>query len=322
MPKFLRELFRSPKQHRGTFRQIPIYLGKFFRMFIYMDDWKVLPMSAIVAALVAFVVGKNLGVSMEATLKSSLALTCVCIWNGFFNSIQVVCRERDIVKREHRNGMHIFSYIVSHMIYQAFICLLQTIITIAVCVMAKIQFPAEGFITSYFYLDLGITLFLITYAADMMSLTISCLAKTTTAAMTLMPFLLIFELVFSGTMFGVGKDMEFLTNASIAKWGTQCICAQMDYNELKMTSVWSQVKKMKNVEYEGSKPVAEVIEIMEEDPESIEEFELNCAKNNQKDEYAKSEKNIYNCWSTMGMFIIVFALLSMLVLGRIDKDSR
>ena len=31
---------------RGYFRQIPIYLGKFFRMFIYMDDWKMLPMAA------------------------------------------------------------------------------------------------------------------------------------------------------------------------------------------------------------------------------------------------------------------------------------
>ena len=30
--------------HRGRLAQIPIYLGKNFRMFIYQTDWKVLPM--------------------------------------------------------------------------------------------------------------------------------------------------------------------------------------------------------------------------------------------------------------------------------------
>ena len=52
---------------RGYFRQIPIYLGKFFRMFIYMDDWKMLPMAALIAGLVSFAVGKDVFVNMEET---------------------------------------------------------------------------------------------------------------------------------------------------------------------------------------------------------------------------------------------------------------
>ena len=35
--------------HRGRIAQIPIYLGKDFRMFIFQNDWKVLPMSALIA---------------------------------------------------------------------------------------------------------------------------------------------------------------------------------------------------------------------------------------------------------------------------------
>ena len=41
-----------PKGHRGRLAQIPIYLGKDFRMFIFQNDWKVLPMSALIAALI------------------------------------------------------------------------------------------------------------------------------------------------------------------------------------------------------------------------------------------------------------------------------
>ena len=119
--------------HRGRLAQIPIYLGKNFRMFIYQTDWKVLPMSALIAALIAFVVGENMFVTMEGQFQCSLALTCVCIWNGFFNSIQSVCRERSIVKREHRSGMHISSYVTAHLIYQMFLCAMQALITVLIC---------------------------------------------------------------------------------------------------------------------------------------------------------------------------------------------
>ena len=47
---------------------------------------------------------------MEGTLMGAFAIACVCIWTGSFNSIQVICRERDVIKREHRAGMHISSY--------------------------------------------------------------------------------------------------------------------------------------------------------------------------------------------------------------------
>ena len=42
-------------RHRGRLAQIPIYLGKDFRMFIFQTDWKVLPMSALIAGMIGFV---------------------------------------------------------------------------------------------------------------------------------------------------------------------------------------------------------------------------------------------------------------------------
>ena len=94
------------EKHTGRVAQVFIYLGKCLRMFVYQSDWKVLPMGAVIAALVTMVVGANLFKTQEGTKLGVFALVCVCIWNGFFNSIQVVCRERDIIKREHRAGLH------------------------------------------------------------------------------------------------------------------------------------------------------------------------------------------------------------------------
>ena len=88
-------------RHQGRVSQTLIYLRKLFRMLVFQNDWKVLPMSAVIAGLVCFVVGANLFKTMEGTLMGSFAMACICIWNGFFNSIQVIVRERPIIKREH-----------------------------------------------------------------------------------------------------------------------------------------------------------------------------------------------------------------------------
>lgn len=77
-------------RHRGRASQIPIYVGKQLRFFIYQSDWKVLPMAAIIAALVNMVIRKDFFLTMEGNLKGAFALTCVAIWNGCFNSIQSV----------------------------------------------------------------------------------------------------------------------------------------------------------------------------------------------------------------------------------------
>ena len=260
-------------RYRGRFSQVPIYLGKLLRMFLYQNDWKVLPMAALVAGLVGLVIRRRFFYTMEGTLMSALAVTCVCIWNGCFNSIQVICRERDVIKREHRSGMHISSYIVSHMIYQALLCLLQTGITLYVTTLVGVRYPFEGFFTHFFLVDFFISLFLITYAADMMSLWISALCRSTTTAMTVMPVVLIFQLVFSGGMMTLPERAEPITNLIISNYGLKLIAAQADYNHLPLGSAWNTVERMKNNEIKGEVTIGQVLDFLsDEDDPTVQEI--------------------------------------------------
>ncbi len=264
MPEKTRKAYRRTR-HRGRIEQIRIVLGKFFRMFVYQSDWKVFPMAALIAGLLAYVIRTDFMKTMEGTLKGSFAIGCVGLWNACFNSIQVICRERDIVKREHRSGLHISSYIIAHMIYQAVLCLGQTVILLYVFQMLEIRFPEEGFMTPWFRLDLGITVFLVTYAADMLALLISAVVRTTTGAMTVMPFILIFQLVFSGGIFSLPSWTKPITNLTLSNYGLRCICAQADYNSLPMASAWSTIRRMKNLPIEGSVSAGEALELMGEE---------------------------------------------------------
>ena len=249
--------------HTGRGSQVLIYLGKQLRFFINENDWKVLPMAAIIAGLVAMVIRKRFFVNMEGSLIGGFALTCVAIWNGCFNSIQAVCRERAIIKREHRSGMHISSYVAAHMIYQFLLCAAQTVLTMVVLRMLEVPIPkgfGSGKITPWMICDLGITMFLISYASDMLSLFLSSISRTTTGAMTLMPFILIFQLVFSGGIIPLPEWTRPLSNFTISNYGIKAMTAQGRYNELPMTTVWKTVDGMRNNEIGGSFTVGELLD--------------------------------------------------------------
>ncbi len=255
------KMMHTKLHHRGRLHQIPIYLGKQLRSFLYVSDWKVLPMAGIIAALVSMVIRRHFFITMEGTLLSAFAMACVAIWNGCFNSIQVICRERNIIKREHRGGMHITSYVISSMIYQALLCLAQAAITMYVCKIVGVKFPDKGFMTPWMILDIGITVFLISYASDMLSLFVSSIAHSTTTAMTVMPFLLIFQLVFSGSVIPLPAWAKNISTLTISNYGLTAITAQADYNNLPMTTGWTTLVKMENSVVDGDLSVGMLLDL-------------------------------------------------------------
>ena len=250
-------------RHHGRGSQVSIFLGKFLRMFVYQNEWKVLPMAAVIAGLVAMVIQPMLFQSMEGTLMGALALICVGIWNGCFNSIQSICRERDVVKREHRSGMHISSYVMAHLIYQAMLCLLQTGLTMYICRLVGVEFPKQGLFTPWMIVDIGITMFLVSFASDILALWVSSLAHSTTAAMTVMPFILIFQLVFSGGMLTLPEWSEPLSNLTVSRYGITALAAQADYNNQPLVAVWNTVVGMRDREVSGTFTLGQALDLLE-----------------------------------------------------------
>lgn len=308
-------------QHKGRLAQTGIYLSKFLRMFVYQNDWKVIPMGAIIAALVTFVVGGNIFRTQEGTKLGVFALVCVCIWNGFFNSIQVVCREREIIKHEHRSGLHMSSYIFAQMIYQLLLCTAQTIVTLLICVVAGVKIPEVGVVTPWGMLDTGITILLITYTADMMALMVSCLVKNTTTAMTVMPFLLIFQLVFSGGFFsleGIADKVKYLT---ISHWGMDSLCCVGRYNELPMVTLWNTLVGFKDVEFSGMTPLKDILVKIEQEGYR-DEFLQWSGQQNTVASYEATMQNVTYNWLFLLILMLVFIILSIIALEFIDRDKR
>ena len=306
-------------QYKNRVEQIPVYLGKQFRLLINEMNWKVLPMAALIAYLVTYVLGRSMFRNMEFTKFGSLAVVCVCIWNGMFNSIQVVCKERGIIKREHRAGLHISSYLAAHMIYQAVICLIQVMISIIIFRVFGMYFPNTGLITGSFTLDLGISMFLITYAADMLALMVSCFAHTTTTAMTIMPFILVVQLVFAGGIFPLERvGSQILSRYTISNWGISAVNIASDYNSQKSVVLTQAIETMGDPEDELMVKIENVMNI----DEVRDRLQTYTASKLQEEEFAYTRPNLLKSWGVLALFSAIYSLIGLVLLELIDKDKR
>lgn len=270
--------------------QIGIYTKKNFRLFFSEKGWGFIIFGLIISLLVSAIVGDDMFQTYDATNSGFFTILSACIWIGIFNSIQKICKERDIIKHEHRSGMHISSYVISHVIYQGVICLVQSIIML-VCCMIFIDFNSKGIIFSSSLIEYFITIFLAIFSSDIMGLAVSSIVKTPNTAMTIMPFILIIQLIMSGVLFELDGIVEKVANLTISKWGMEAMGSIGNLNDpdlpLKISSIYPNVVRI-----------------------------------NFSSSYDATSEHLLKVWLVLIIFIIIFTLISIISLEFVDYDKR
>ena len=203
----------------GRWQQTRIYVGKCWRLFINERQWKNLVSTLIITVLISFVTSEKTFEDFVQTKNSCFAIICACIWVGIFNSIQSICRERGIIKREHRTGLHISSYIGAHVIFEALLCAVEALIVLAVVLIKNSEHLPESGLVFPMAVDMYITLYLTIFASDMLAILVSCVVRDSTSAMTVMPFVLIVQLIMAGVVFELEGTADKLSNITVSKWG-------------------------------------------------------------------------------------------------------
>lgn len=199
-------------------QQALIYTRKFYRT-QKKDSLIAILIGIVIAALVVWVTGDDMFTTYESTKSGFFSIVSACIWIGIFNSIQLICREKkDIVKDELDKGLHASSYMGAHFLFQAGICLIQSIIILVIC-WIKIDFPEDGVMLFHSAAEYLITIFLLIYSADALALIISAVVPNPVVAMTVMPLILILQLVMSGVLFELSDAADVVANITISKWG-------------------------------------------------------------------------------------------------------
>ena len=182
-----------------------------------------------------------------------------------------------------------------------------------------LYFPETGLITGSFTLDLIITMFVITYASDMLALLVSCIARTTTAAMTIMPFLLVVQLVFAGGIFPLEREgAKILSQFTISHWGIQAVNVAADYNSQKSIALTAAIDTMQDSSDELIVRVHDALSI----PELQEKIQTYTAEKLQDPDYVYEKENLLKCWGILLGFAAVYALVGLVFLEMVDRDKR
>lgn len=300
------------QKRKGRLGQLQIYVAKFYRIFWYEKGWKVILFSVVISGILAYVLGDKIYKEREYTKTALFAMVCAMLWVGIFNSIQNVCREREIIKREHRTGLHISAYVAAHVIFQAGICVIQAALMLLIY-SVTMEFPSRGAVTGNFYLDMFICFFLIIFSADMLGLAISSLVRNTTVAMTVLPFVLIIQLIFGGVVFSLNGSVKKVSDFTLSKWDQQALMVEADMNNIPSTILEKQIKKFKKIKPEWTETLNMI-------PEGIIENLASELTYDRKME-VKAEP-VVDVWQKLLLFSAVFIGISVISLEFIDKDKR
>lgn len=214
-------------------KQSNVYFKKIARIAIREKAWKFIIFAAIIAVIIAAVVSKNMFDNYESTKSGFFTLASACIWLGIFNSIQSICKEHDIIRSEYRQGMRIASYITANIMWQAILCLLQCMLIFAICTIMGFfkNAPTSGTIMNA-YVEYFITLYLLTFGSSVMGIMVSSISGNPTTAMTIMPFVLILQLIMCGVLFELTGVSERIAYITFSKWGMSAFGSTSNLNNL------------------------------------------------------------------------------------------
>lgn len=181
--------------------------------------WTLFLTTFFITLLLVLVIPKEMFTEVTPTKKGAFALVCACIWTGLFNSIQSIVKERDVLKHEVHEGLKTEAYVGAHMIFESMMCLAETLIVSAVVFVRY----GKNISSIFVYPGILITFFLIIYSSDVLGLMISAVVRKAEQAMTVMPFVLIIQLLYAGLIFELKGISDKISSITISKWGWRAI---------------------------------------------------------------------------------------------------
>jgi ABC-type multidrug transport system ATPase subunit len=195
--------FGSPAWRETVFHQGRIFAERYVRLLT--RDRTALAFSLLqgvaVALLTALVAPKPINWQLKGS-GPTFVLGCSAVWFGMINSVRELVKERTIWRREELAGANVAAYLASKITVLGTLAAFQAVTTV-VALGLTLGLPAQSPIGGPF-LGMVITLWLANLAGMGMGLVVSARAPTSDRAMSIVPYLLITQLVLCGVLFPLG----------------------------------------------------------------------------------------------------------------------
>lgn len=275
------------KSKKNRFKQLGVLSARYIKL-VVNDKQRLLLLlmqAPLLSVLISFVANGKQFEQYEMTKSLLFALSCSAFWVGMLNSIQEICKERTIIKREYMTGLSLSAYLFSKITVLGLLCLIQSALVVGVF-SVMVGLPEKGILTNPFF-ELLITTFITAVSSTAMGLFVSSLFTNADRAMTVAPILLMPQILFSGLIFKLSGSTEIISWIAVCRWSMEGYGTTANLNELPL-----------RLQQEG-------VQIPHE-AESFFEF---------------SSSHLLASWGILVIYAIVFLLFARIVLSKIGKEK-
>ena len=170
-----------------------------------------------------------------ATAQVALVLLMIFnLWIGASTASREIVKENPIYLRERLVSLKVPPYILSKALVLAALNVIQTACYVGV-VLLFTGSPADGaFLPAW--LELMLTVWIVGVAGSAMGLFISAASANLDLALSITPSSIIPQMLLAGALFALPPSVDFLSNATIGKWGVNALGTTADLNRMYYTA--------------------------------------------------------------------------------------
>jgi hypothetical protein len=174
------------------------------------------------------------GVIQRSEAKTFLFMIAIAsIWFGVFNAAREIAKEMPIFVRERLVNLRIGPYLFSKISVLGLLALVQSTVFMLV-LFVGIEFPADTgvLLPSLPVLEMFITVLLSALASTALGLMVSAFVGNPNRAFSVVPLLLILQIVFAGLIFKIEGPIAPLSWLTISRWSLDALGTSIELKAL------------------------------------------------------------------------------------------
>jgi hypothetical protein len=146
------------------------------------------------------------------------------IWLGIFNAAREIAKEIPIFVRERLSGLNIGAYLLSKMTVLSGLALVQSIILVLILVVG-LQFPDDTgvLLPSFVVGEVFVSVLLGALASTALGLLISALVGKPGRVLSIVPLILILQIVFAGLIFQIDGAATVVSWLTVSRWSLDAL---------------------------------------------------------------------------------------------------
>lgn len=289
------EPLNNKGKSRNALLQLPVLCKRYINLIIN-DRARLLLMIGLAPLLTLLVAAVNEKGEMfnqfENTQAIMFSFACASYFVGTLNSIQEICKERNILRREFMTGLKLSAYVSSKIIVLAIISLIQAITTTSLFALI-LGLPNKGLIFKDApYFDIFITVFLTAWASTAIGIAVSAMVKNPDRAMTIAPLLLMPQILFAGVIFKLKNATEVISWLVACRFSMECLGSISNLNDMEHKLIQKQPQL------------------------------AGVWKPEIDDMYKFAADHVWKSWAILLIFVIGFSVLAWIFLNRIKSERK